>query len=220
LNYVDEDTKPSLPDHAGIRLSILNKQQILDNLLKSWEADFRILMLHWGGRYENSYFPGPEQISMAREFIKAGADLIIGHHPHTLQPSFSYMGKSVFSSLGNFCFADVRSDDRVKQIRYRRWKESAILKVEFTRKGYRTSLVPFRLESLHTIKDRGVLRRLKRRQWYFTLIRFSRLLWYIYYFGFKYFRPVVWELGNKDPERSLIKRIRGLNRDKVKGLFK
>ena len=220
LNYVDNDTNPSLPDHAGISLSILDRQKIMDDLSKSWGVDFRILMLHWGGRYENSYFPGPEQISKAREFIKAGADLIIGHHSHTLQPSFSYMGKSVFSSLGNFCFADIRSDDRIKQIRYRRWNESAILKVDFTRERYRTSLVSFHLESLHTIKDRSVLRRLKRRQQYFNLIRFSRLFWYIYYFGFKYLRPVVWTLRDKDPERNFIKRIKGLNRDKMKGLFK
>ena len=220
FNYVDKDTNPSLPDHAGISLSILDKEKILHDLSKSGEANFRILILHWGGRWENSYFPGPKQISLAREFISAGADLIIGHHPHTLQPSFSYMGKSVFFSLGNFCFADIKSDDRIKMIKYRRSKESAILKVEFTREGYRTSLIPFRIEKLHTVKDRGVLRRLKRRQWYFNLIRYSRLLWYIYYFGFKYLRPVIWELGKKDPERNLIKKISGLNKDKVKGLFK
>ncbi|MFC2113430.1 CapA family protein [Bacteroidota bacterium] len=220
INYVSSDTNPGIPPEADINLSILEKQEVLDDIAEAEDADFRILILHWGGKYENSFYPGPSQIRLAREFLTAGVDLIIGHHPHTLQPSLSYPGKKVFFSLGNFCFADIISDGRVKEIKYRRWKESAIVKVSFTKEGFQTSLVPFRLENLHTVKDKSVLYRLRFRQQYFNLIRISRLFWLIYYFGFKYLRPVVWELRRADSERSLLKRLFGLNRKKIQGMFK
>ncbi len=220
FNYVSEDTNPGLPSDAGVRLSILNKQKILEDLSRVRDVDHRILILHWGGKYENSYYPGPSQIQMARDFIKGGADLIIGHHSHTLQPGFIYRGKSVFFSLGNFCFADINSDHRVKEIKYRRWKESAIIKVNFNKENYRLSRVPFRLENLRTLKDQSVDRRYRVRRNYFKLILFSRFFWFIYYFGNKYLRPVIWELRRSDPERNLMKRLFGLNRGKIMGMFK
>lgn len=220
FNYVDEDTNLSLPPEAGIKLSVLHKDKVLEDLYRAREADFRILMLHWGGRYENSYYPGPAQIKLSKEFIRGGADLIIGHHPHTLQPSLRHKCKSVFFSLGNFCFADVRSDGRIKEIKYRRWKESAVLKVDFTKEGYQARLLPFRLENLHTVRDHRIISRIRFRSVYMKLIRFSRLFWFIYYFGFKYLRPVVWELRKKDPERNLVQRVAGLNGNKIKGMFK
>jgi len=192
----------------------------MDDLAAAGEEDYRILMLHWGGKYENSYYPGPQQVKMAREFIKGGADLIIGHHSHTLQPVLHYRGKSVFFSLGNFCFADIISDGRVKEVRQRRWKESAIVNIRFSKDHYHTDLVPFRLDQLHTIRDRSILRRFNIRQQYFKLIRFSRLFWFIYYFGFKYLRPVIWEMRRPDPDKSLLKRLSGLNLEKIRGLFR
>ncbi len=220
FNYVAADTNPGIPRDAGVHLNILDRQQVLDDLAAAGEEDYRILILHWGGKYENSYYPGPQQMKMAREFIKGGADLIIGHHPHTLQPVLHYHGKSVFFSLGNFCFADIISDGRVKEVRHRRWKESAIVNIRFSKDHYHTELVPFRLDQLRTIRDRSILRRFNIRQQYFKLIRFSRLFWFIYYFGFKYLRPVVWEMRRPDPDKSLLKRLSGLNLEKIRGLFR
>lgn len=220
FNYVTADTNPGIPRDAGVRLSILDRQLVLEDLAAARDEDYRILLLHWGGKYENSYYPGPQQMKLAREFIKGGADLIIGHHPHTLQPVMHYKGKSVFFSLGNFCFADIISDGRVKEVRHRRWKESTVLNIRFDKEHYHTDLVPFRLEQLRTIRDRSILRRFKIRQGYFKLIRFSRFFWFIYYFGFKYLRPVVWEMRRPDPDKNFWKRLSGLNLAKIRGLFR
>jgi hypothetical protein len=131
-----------------------------------------------------------------------------------------YRKKSVFFSLGNFCFADIVSDGRVKEITQRRWRESAIVNIHFNQDDYSTELVPFRLEGLHTIRDHHILRRFKSRQQYFKLMRFSKLFWFIYYFGFKYLRPLVRELRRRDPDKNLWKRFSGLNKQKIKGMFR
>lgn len=66
------------------------------------KVDILIISLHWGKEYILE--PEPEKISLARSFIDAGADLIIGHHPHTLQPIEKYKNGWIAYSLGNFVF--------------------------------------------------------------------------------------------------------------------
>ncbi|MFW6366181.1 MAG: CapA family protein [Spirochaetota bacterium] len=55
--------------------------------------------LHWGIEYTER--PRPDQIQTARMIIDAGADAIIGHHPHIPQSVEVYRGKPVFYLLGN-----------------------------------------------------------------------------------------------------------------------
>ena len=220
FNYVAADTNPGLPEGAGIKLSLLDRQRVIQDLEESREADFRILLLHWGGRYENSYFPGPGQVRMAKEFIRAGADLIIGHHSHTYQPVMRYRGKTAAFSLGNFCFADINSDGMVKEIRYRRWRESAVFKANFDRDGYRTQVIPFRLHGFRTVPAGGLRKRYAIRQFIFGLMRITGIFWYIYYFGYRYLRPVAWELRRRDPDRTLIQRLFGLKPERIGRMFK
>lgn len=61
-----------------------------------------ILSLHWG--VEASLTPTARQKDIAHRLIDAGADLILGHHPHRLQGVELYKGRPVFYSLGNFQF--------------------------------------------------------------------------------------------------------------------
>jgi len=67
-------------------------------------ADLVIVSLHWGKEYEHS--PQARQRDIAAKLIEAGADLIIGHHPHVLQPLEWIEAKgrkgAVAFSLGNF----------------------------------------------------------------------------------------------------------------------
>ena len=66
------------------------------------EADLVVIMVHWGKeRYDK---PVAHQLQLAKEFIDAGADLIIGSHPHVLQGLERYKGKWIAYSLGNFIF--------------------------------------------------------------------------------------------------------------------
>lgn len=72
------------------------------NKMKSLNADFKIISLHWGDEYIN--IPSSNQIKSAHTFIDCGADIIIGHHPHVIQPVEKYKNGLIFYSLGNFFF--------------------------------------------------------------------------------------------------------------------
>lgn len=68
----------------------------------SANADIVIVMVHWGK--ERADVPNAEQKNLGHRFIDAGADLVIGSHPHVLQGFESYNGKWIAYSLGNFVF--------------------------------------------------------------------------------------------------------------------
>jgi len=60
-----------------------------------------IVFAHWG----NEYVPATERVKKwARQFIDAGADAVIGHHPHVTQETEYYNGAFIAYSLGNFIF--------------------------------------------------------------------------------------------------------------------
>jgi poly-gamma-glutamate synthesis protein (capsule biosynthesis protein) len=61
-----------------------------------------VVSLHWGA--EHALKPLPQQRMEARRIIDAGADAIIGHHTHTLQPTERYRGKLICYGIGNFIF--------------------------------------------------------------------------------------------------------------------
>ena len=63
---------------------------------------FLIVSAHWGKEYQLK--SSVIQQKLAREIIDAGANLIIGHHPHTVQEIEIYKDKLIFYSLGNFIF--------------------------------------------------------------------------------------------------------------------
>lgn len=70
------------------------------------KVDLIITHLHWG--LEHEYYPTPEQIELAHYLAEMGVDLIIGHHPHVIQPVEFYRTKRdenrivpVYYSLGN-----------------------------------------------------------------------------------------------------------------------
>jgi len=64
--------------------------------------DFVILSLHWGDEYLN--YPSKKQTEFAHALISAGANVILGHHPHVLQGIECYSGGVIVYSLGNFIF--------------------------------------------------------------------------------------------------------------------
>lgn len=66
------------------------------------KSDYVVLMLHWGFEFINQ--PSRNQQKQAHRLIDAGVDVILGHHPHVLQPVEEYSGGLIFYSLGNFIF--------------------------------------------------------------------------------------------------------------------
>ncbi|MDI9330831.1 MAG: CapA family protein [Alphaproteobacteria bacterium] len=65
-------------------------------------ADVVIPFMHWGVEYEP--LASERQRRLARRMIDAGADVVIGTHPHVTQEIETYRGKPIFYSLGNFVF--------------------------------------------------------------------------------------------------------------------
>ena len=68
------------------------------------EADFVIALPHWGT--EMSTELETVQVELAQKLIDAGADAVVGSHPHILQGIEFYNGKLIAYSLGNFWFND------------------------------------------------------------------------------------------------------------------
>jgi len=65
-------------------------------------ADVVIVAFHWGREYQA--LTSPAQRELARVAIDAGADLVVGHHPHVIQGAQLYRGRLIAYSLGNFIF--------------------------------------------------------------------------------------------------------------------
>ncbi len=83
----------------------IDHSKIEDRILRSFSmtpADIRIVSLHWGDEYVPE--PAPYQRELAHRLVEGGANLILGHHPHVLQPIEEYRGALIAYSLGNFIF--------------------------------------------------------------------------------------------------------------------
>lgn len=102
----------------------------------SQEADLVVVNLHWGVEY--GVDETEEQEKIAKALIDAGADVIIGSHPHVLQPIQTYKDGIIFYSMGNFVFDQGWS----------RTKDSIVLNYYINEKGEGTfEVVPVRIEN-------------------------------------------------------------------------
>ena len=127
------DSHPATADSAGTAMrlfpGIRRDLQRFRHL-----CDIIIVNFHWG--IEREHYPQPEQIRLAHRVIEAGADMIIGHHPHVLQGVELYKGKPVFYSLGNFIFGG----------NSRTYEQSAVARIEVSKKNgcftLRPELIP------------------------------------------------------------------------------
>jgi hypothetical protein len=77
-------------------------QNDIERLKHEQDADFVVVNFHWGK--ENARMPDASQQEFAHNVIDAGADAIIGHHPHVLQGIEVYKNKIIAYSLGNLVF--------------------------------------------------------------------------------------------------------------------
>lgn len=79
----------------------LNLRHVIEDVEYNKRRDNVVIVsLHWG--IEQTSMPNNEQIQTAHEIIDAGADGVIGHHPHWPQGIEIYRGKPIIYSLGNF----------------------------------------------------------------------------------------------------------------------
>ncbi|MFH0891359.1 MAG: CapA family protein [Candidatus Falkowbacteria bacterium] len=99
-------------------------------------TDSVIVNIHWGREYEHNF--NATQRSMAHKLIDAGADAVIGHHPHVVQGMEIYKDKPIFYSLGNFIFDQYFSADT---------QEELAVGLEFGDGGLTIDLFPLRSKS-------------------------------------------------------------------------
>lgn len=87
--------------HKGI--AVADEEVIRNEIaLASQNADIVVIEFHWGTEYTAQ--PNRQQIYLGRLSIDAGADLVIGNHPHWIQPVEIYKGKLITYAHGNFVF--------------------------------------------------------------------------------------------------------------------
>ena len=104
---------------------------------KEFHADLVIPMMHWGWEHEGQ--SSPRQRQLARLMIDAGADAVVGGHPHVIQDIEHYQGKPIIYSLGNFVFDGFSSEDN---------NTGWMLRMELDRLGVRN----WRIETAHIDK--------------------------------------------------------------------
>ncbi|MBE5958413.1 MAG: CapA family protein [Lachnospiraceae bacterium] len=106
LNYTYGLNGYSLPEDEWYKVNLIDEDKIKIDVEKAEEiADFTIVFPHWGVEYSTA--TSAEQRSLAKKMTEWGADLIIGTHPHVLQPiewiETSNGNKSLcYYSLGNY----------------------------------------------------------------------------------------------------------------------
>lgn len=126
---LDEAKKPVVFEKNGQRVALIGATRVIPEagwaatnghpgMLSSYEVSVEpllnqiaechaagekvVVLIHWG--IERDETPQDYQRALAKRYIDAGADLVIGSHPHVLQGIEYYKGKPIFYSLGNFVF--------------------------------------------------------------------------------------------------------------------
>ncbi|MCI8366903.1 MAG: CapA family protein [Eggerthellaceae bacterium] len=98
----------------GVKVALLGFSSVYDGMAIQDEmesavkqarqdgAELVMVYFHWG--IEKDTVPNTGQMKLARSAIDAGADLVMGSHPHVIQGWETYKGRYIVYSLGNFCF--------------------------------------------------------------------------------------------------------------------
>ncbi len=93
---------PAGSDRPGVATTSDQARVIAAVQSAAEKADYVIVSFHWGTEYEGVANAG--QKALAHKVIDAGADLVLGHHPHVIQGLEVYKNKLIAYSLGDFVF--------------------------------------------------------------------------------------------------------------------
>ena len=102
-NNVELRSYEAGPDTPGLAWIELD-QLAADVRAAREQADIVVVYPHWG--YDYMFWHAEDQAEIARVAIDAGADLVVGNHPHVTQPVEIYKDRLIAYSLGNFVFDD------------------------------------------------------------------------------------------------------------------
>jgi poly-gamma-glutamate synthesis protein (capsule biosynthesis protein) len=106
LGYVDAGTRPIVAAGDGYGAAALDEPAVVRGIAmaRAAGAERIVVQLHWGE--EDVPLPRPSDVRTARRLVSLGADLIIGHHAHCIQPIEVYRGRHIFYGLGNAIFPE------------------------------------------------------------------------------------------------------------------
>lgn len=133
-----------LQNRPGIcQLNPKSLSKIIKNYKTHHKNTFVAVVLHWGLEFQS--LPTRMQRNDAHLLTEAGADVIVGHHPHVLQPVDTINHTPVFYSIGNFVFDQSPSVTR----------KSMIASVEFSKNGVvESNSIPVKIEKCRPIIER------------------------------------------------------------------
>lgn len=133
------DTKEATETSPGV-FRCWNGERLMETIREAKEnSDFVVAYIHWGT--ENQAELDWAQLKQAPELVEAGADLVIGDHPHCLQPIGTVGDVPVIYSLGNFWFNSKTLDTGMVEVVI---DETGIVSYQFIpclQSGCRTSLL-------------------------------------------------------------------------------
>jgi len=127
-------------------------------------ADYVVISFHWG--VEGAVFPKSYQVEVARRAIDAGADVVIGHHPHVLQGIERYKGRLILYSLGNYTFGSM-SRNAATSVMAKIVLDRGVREVELFPLNVKNAEVRFQPALLQGVRGMQVISRLHdlSRQW-------------------------------------------------------
>lgn len=130
MDWYATDTRPGMIGTYDPTLFLSSIKEAKEN------SDFVVVYVHWG--VERVHEPVDYQKNLARKYIDAGADAVIGCHPHVMQGLEFYKGKPIAYSLGNYWFNASK-------------RESALLKIYINPNGTTaTQLLPAMNDNTYT----------------------------------------------------------------------
>ncbi|MEK7068491.1 MAG: CapA family protein [Patescibacteria group bacterium] len=133
--------------HDEWRICLVGYHELFDPSIASVVAEVArlkpvcdkvVVVTHWGVEYEAA--PSASQVAHAHAFVDAGADLIVGAHPHVVEPVEVYRGRAIVYSLGNFVFDQDFSWETTHGL---------ALSVRFSKNETRLTLLPLAIPRSH-----------------------------------------------------------------------
>jgi len=150
LSYNEFMPRSFEADHDAPGVAWSEDEQVVDDIRRARQvhrADLVIPIMHWG--WENELVANARQRQLARLMVEAGADAVIGGHPHVTQDIEHIQGKPVIYSVGNFVMKETDNDNQ-----RRGW----VLRLELDQQGVRafhTRVAQIRMDGVPERDDRA-----------------------------------------------------------------
>lgn len=120
--------------------SAYNLKSMLASIKNAKEqCDFLVVYIHWGVEYND--YPEQYQRDWAKQYIDAGADAVVGCHPHVIQGIELYKGCPIIYSMGNFWFNSAEKNSMYAELTINEDNSSSLCVYPCYNKNCRTYLI-------------------------------------------------------------------------------